>query len=684
MNFDHIKGAVAAQFDHMQRGELHCVDVTGDELWDLYLQSFPEGTNPVYRQRREHDCSCCRHFVRQVGGVVSINDDLTLTSIWDCDEELPPDSPYRLVTSALSALVRSRPIVDRFLTELSAIGTDKNYEVTSGAKGSTTKTWTHFRVDLKHGSNEGVSHLCPAAELDARRGGLRTKHTVSLRSLSEIKLGAAEDVLGLVEENNLYRGAEYASGLRGFVALKQEFDQLPEEASAANFVWRHLHDPGATIRANVVGTLLVDLSDGVPLEDAVRSFEAKVAPDNFRRSKSVVGQRAVDAARKDVEALGLSTSMIRRHATIRDVAIGDVIWADREARAEMRDAFSGVATPKKQLRGDVSGAATITVQGFVDHVLPRAKTVELLLENRLVPNLVSVTAPAHELAPPLFRWHNGFAWDYEGGNADSMIRERVKRAGGNVEGDLRCSLSWRNFDDLDLHLVEESTRFEISFYNKGPSPSGGRLDVDMNAGRGTTREPVENIVYADRTKMHDGYYHLYVHQYHQRELTDVGFEVEVEYAGETRKFLHPLPVRQGQRVSVARLRYTSRRGLEFVQTLEPGQEVSRDAWGLRTGQYHRVSATMYSPNYWGGQRAGNRHYFFVLAGCLRPDDNDARGFFNEYLREELQRHRKVLEIVASRTKIPWSSEQLAGVGFSDTKRVEFAVRVDGRPMRVTV
>lgn len=688
MNFDHIKGAVSAQFDRMQRRPMYCVDASGDELWLLYLASFPEGTNPIYRERREHDCSCCRHFVRQAGNIVVIEDDYKVTSIWDCADDLPEDSPYRAVVAQLAAAVKSRPIADRFLTSLSHLGTEKNYEVIEGGVDPRTrevleggvKRWDHFHARVALGNE--VSHTAPADELDARRGELRTKHAVALRSLVEISTSAVADVLALIDENNLYRGAEQAFYLKSFRDLKVEFSTLPYD-KLANFAWANLDKPGVAIKNGVVGTLLVDLSEGRELEDAVAAYESKTAPDNYRRSKSVVGQRQVDAARKAVEELGLAASMERRHATIRDVAVRDVIWADREARAEMRDAFSGVATPKSMVAYDGS-TDTIGVQEFVDRVLPAARRVELLLENRLVPNLVSLTTPAHADAPPLFRWDGGIAWDYEGNATDSFIKERVKRAGGNVEGDLRCSLSWHNLDDLDLHLVEEATKFEIAFHNKGPSPSGGRLDVDMNAGRGSTREPVENIFYSSRAAMHDGYYHLYVHQYCQRELADVGFEVEVEYAGESRVFSHPGAVRQGQRVSVARLRHTSKRGLEFVQTMGEGQQVSRDAWGLTTGQYHRVSAAMYSPNHWGGQRVGSRHYFFVLAGCLRPEDNEARGFFNEFLRPELMPHRKVLEIVGQRSRVPYSPDQLAGVGFADSKRAEFSVRVDGRPLRVAV
>lgn len=47
-------------------------DIDGEALWGKYLASFPPGTNPIFKQRTEHDCSCCKHFVRRAGAVVAI------------------------------------------------------------------------------------------------------------------------------------------------------------------------------------------------------------------------------------------------------------------------------------------------------------------------------------------------------------------------------------------------------------------------------------------------------------------------------------------------------------------------------------------------------------------------------------------------------------------------------------
>lgn len=57
---------------------LFMTNIDKDALWDLYLSSFPAGTNPLYRERTEHDCTCCKQFIRNIGGVVTIDSDLNV------------------------------------------------------------------------------------------------------------------------------------------------------------------------------------------------------------------------------------------------------------------------------------------------------------------------------------------------------------------------------------------------------------------------------------------------------------------------------------------------------------------------------------------------------------------------------------------------------------------------------
>lgn len=68
--------------------------------------------------------------------------------------------------------------------------------------------------------------------------------------------------------------------------------------------------------------------------------------------------------------------------------------------------------------------------------------------------------------------------------------------------------------------------------------------------------------------------------------------------------------------------------------------------------------------------------FFILKDCKNPDTPN--GFFNEYLRNDLNDHRKVFEALGSRMKVQPSDNQLSGLGFNMTERNDLLVHIKGK------
>lgn len=658
MEFRNFRDAVAAQFSIMlaSGSELYFTSVEKDDIYATYLNSFPEGTNPQFREATEHDCSACKGFIRAAGNVVTIQNG-RLVSIWDVNPS-SMDPAYAAVAEALSAFVKAAPVEGIWRYESKIVGITKNSETT--ADGS-VRTWNHFSLDVPRAAIMSPEKYGPfKSDFTANFGVLH-------RSLTHFTDEAIATVEELIEAKSLYRGEEHKSTLTALRKAKTELAQkvaagYPEDLA----IWEMsvaLKERGR-FRGTVICSLVEDLADGRDLEEAVASYEKKVAPENYKRSSALITQRMIDDAEAKVVELGLENALHRRFAVGTDLTINNVLFADRSLKMKS-GAFGGLLSPTSEDKVTVEKATDISIEDFVKNVMNRSSTIEVMVENRHNNQMMSVIAPVDETAGNILAWNNNFSWSYNGDFTDS-IKERVKKAGGNVEGDVRCSLSWSNFDDLDLHVMTPGG--EICFHNRWAA--GGELDVDENAGRGKTRTPVENIFWRNLSSMPDGNYEVLVNQYNRRESDNIGFELEFDVMGRSVIYSHTDVIRTGETVSV--LKFFKKNGEITVSSGLHGREMSKGIWGVQTNRWTRVMTMMLSPNYWDDQAVGNKHWFFILEDCKNPDS--ARGFYNEFIRPELLPHRKVLEVLAGKMKAPVADEQLSGIGFSSTVRNNLLVR----------
>ena len=677
MEFRKFKQALQANFGKMLQGADHLfeVGVDKDALWNLYLDSFPEGTNPIYRERTEHDCSCCRHFIKNIGAMVVIKD-CKVHTIWGFDTGSPI---YQPVADALDAYVKSMAVSGVYISTEAKIGTDKNCEI--GPDGKVI-TWEHFFVEL------------PARFVyrgSKSNGDLQNEYCtgkrVFKRSLDEISDDAVATVLELINSNTLYRGEEWKAPLEKFAAFKQKYNALPEYEKHL-FAWVESMKAGAAvarIRNHSIGTLLVDISEGEELDAAVRKYEAIVAPTNYKRPKAIFTKRMLEEARQKITDLGYMDSLQRRFATLDDITVNNILFSNKDAAkrisgaADVFDAMMGEAkaSPKK-----FSKVEEIPVEKFVADVLPGAEEVEAYFENKHAGNMVSLIAPKVAESKPMFKWGNGFSWAYTGNMADSMLKERVKAAGGKVDGVLRFSIQWNDgaeYDgnDLDAHCIEPN-KHRIFYGNKHNRVSGGMLDVDIiDPDKGIPA--VENITWASKSRMRPGKYEFFVNCFSNRGGRS-GFRAEIEFDGHIYSYDYNRELRQGESVAVADVTLTPGGTFTIKEHLS-STESAKDVWGIKTNGFIPVSTIMYSPNYWDEQKGiGNKHYFFMLKGCVNPEAPN--GFYNEYLKEELITHKRVFEALGGKMAVESVEDQLSGIGFSSTKRAALIVKVKGQTERI--
>ena len=673
MKFCEMRAKFQEHFDSITKNATHLfeVDLDKDELWQTYLSSFPAGTNLMYRERTEHDCSCCRHFIKNIGNVVVIKNN-KMISVWDFETG---DKTYQPVITALSEFVHSHLVTNVFLSPCKHIGTDHNMEMTNDK----LIQYDHFYLEL---SNKFVQ---TGRSIPDMQGEYRDSRNVFKRSLDEITEDSIMTVLELIGQKSLYRGEEWKGVLTDFLKLKRDYIKLSAFEQEL-FAWEKSISVGGAvsrIRNHSMGTLLVNISEGMDLDNAVTKYEAIVAPANYKRPKAIFTKKMLEDAKKKIEELGYMGSLARRYAHLDDITINNILFADRNVKADIgsSDIFADMeksiaVNPKK-----FSKVEEIGIDDFISGVLPTAKKMEVLLENRLSSNMVSLIAPADKTAPSMFKWDNAFSWAYAGNIADSDIKANVKSAGGDVNGVMRFSIQWNCFDgynddDFDAHCIEPNGN-EIYFAQKRSRFTKGQLDIDITHPDRNV-PAVENITFASKDTLLNGTYKFFVDNYNHR-TGKSGFKAEIEIDGQIYSFEYNRSLRTDEKVQVAEVTFNN--GNFTISEKLPSSVSSREVWSLNTNQFVPVSVIMYSPNYWDEQKGiGNKHYFFMLKDCINPDTPNS--FYNEFLKEELTPYRRVFEALGMKTAVQEADNQLSGVGFCSTRRNEIIVKVTGSTERI--
>lgn len=688
MEFKKVKNLLSENFEKVfvQSGDpIFEADIDKDELWNLYLDSFPAGTNEFYRQRREMDCSYCRQFIRNVGGAVTIDENLNVHTVFGFDAD---SDTFQPVMDALDAYVKSKAIVDPYFYDCKIVGVSQNREL---LVDGTVLTWDHFQVKLPE--------TCVKKRIDisTMKNDRRTRKQVFKRSLDEISMEALDVVLELIASNTLYKGEEWKYALQMFKQAKIKYDTIPDDKKDI-YAWKEsaaASDVFARIRNHSIGVLLVDISEGIDLDTAVSRYEKIVAPTNYKRPEAIFTKRMLEDAKKTITDLGYLDSLPRRYATLDDITVNNILFSNRDAAKRISgDIFDDMLSEVKVDPKQFSKVEEIPAEKFVSDILPTAKEVEVYLENRHAQNMVSLIAPVNKYAPSMFKWNNGFGWAYTGNITDSDIRENVKSAGGNVDGVLRFSIQWNDgaeysFNDLDAHCFEPGTngkthlevlhkRDHIFFANKKSARTGGFLDVDIRWPI-QGKPAVENIAWTSKQYMIPGDYIFKVHQYANRGGKD-GFRAEIEFDGQIYRYDYAKELRQHEVVDVATVTLHED-GTFTIKEHLTSQTTSRDIWGLKSNTFIPVSVVMYSPNYWDYQKGiGHRHYFFMLKDCVNPENPN--GFYNEFLKSDLEKHKRVFEALGGKMAVAAADDQLSGIGFSTTKRKDLIVRVTGATKRV--
>ena len=648
-NYDTFEYAVANTFKGSNPEALFKTE-NSDELFDIYLNNLP-----AYG-RQYYNCNCCRSFINKVGGLVTIDEQgNTKSAMWNMSSALLADIPFFAKSiEAMRAHVERQKVTGVFLTDESLAGTPS------------TNGWTHLHCELPSCTinRSGVNTAGQAMAEKAQ------DHIVLMRSLNEFTLDTATKAMELIYSETLYRADRVKPVGEFFHRIKMKTDNATQ-AHKKNICWTAVAKASGTfthVRSSVIGTLLSDIQEGLSFERVAQNFKEKMNPANYMRSQSAPTENAKAQAEKLVMELGLADSLRRRYARIEEIP--EFVWKPKKNIISTQPApslFGHIPTKDKVDPTDngLMPSSTMTWVKFARTVLPMATEMAVKVDNPS--RFIGLVTEAVDGAENIMQWNNPFSWYYHGG-IDAEMKARVEQAGGQYENvDMRCSLMWNTYTDLDLHCICPDGH--IHYGDKKPKRgTGGVLDVDKNVSP-ETLTPVENIRWTNRSTIRNGRYKFYVNNFTNREKSNE-FVVELEIHGEIYRFYGNST---SGNVTAFEFDYYDGR-----VTFLTNAGTATTNWTAPTNSFVDVTGITMSPNMWGGEpkEKFGQHMFFLLDGVKDNSEGKGRGFFTETLTSELQPIRKTLEAFTGATPIERADEATAcGVGYSTESDWNLVVKV---------
>ena len=662
-NYEVFENDIKSYFDTIVRimGNKHLYQVRVAGLWDLYLSNLPEDGRFVY------DCRACRQFIEHYGNLVIIDDDGDVESVlWGADV---PRYFQKAVDKINNYIRHATKVSNVFISDVKTLGTPE------------TGIWTHLHVDLPR-EMVNNSRVKNASQLMAEK---TEDFKMLLNALNEYPMNVVEQAVALLQTNAMYRSDRVLGVAEWFLKVHKSLNRSGlMSCQKTNLIWKAVGEAPngyCHVKSSMIGTLLDDILDGKSTRVIMARFEEKMNPQNYMRSQSGPTASAIEQAEKLVEKLGIADSLRRRYARFEEV-IDRMMWMPKEDVIDISTkapkaggVFANVVPKDRPVQNDIGitlPITTMTWDKFARTILPGAAKIEARIDN---PNrfmaMVTEAVPGSE---NILQWDNPFSWYYHGG-IDGEIKRRVEAAGGRYENcEIRCSLIWESYTDLDIHCI--TPRREHIYYGDKHDMHGGYLDVDANGGHATTNKPVENIRWADHAP--NGHYKFFVHNYADRNGRNNPYKVELEVGGKIYT-CEGFMAGTNEQYTVFEFDYYSGR----VENLVCGNQVSvsgSEMWGLTVGDFVEVKGILRSPNMW-NEKSGSTngdHTFFILDGCKDVSEGAGRGFFNEILKPELREIRKTLEVYAANTPIECADEADAcGIGFNKDTEWDLVLKVSG-------
>jgi hypothetical protein len=621
---------IQAQFDKMcATGKLFRSSLTGQQVWDLYINGFEKKHNPIFRdpESSTHNCNFCKNFIRRYGNIVAIDENYDVVTMFDIDA---PDE-FKTVANLISRNLKKAAISEVFFETFSELNSlpyescNKNTAAFKLGIDKNVKRYTKEEAE-KYGVVEPdeirtFNHLhlflpkqfvdFSGKSVESIMADYRDAKNVFQRAMVEIPLDTFNLVKDLINQGSLLDGQTHLYKVEQVIPMKREYDLISANKKD-NWCWINSYKlQFAKFKNELIGVLCTELAEGKELNDACQAWNKRVDPANYMKAVAPITKKQIEEAKKFVEENGYEESFSRRFATIDDIKASEILHVN-VGKGEIKPVsiFDGVkSTSTRHKRSEFDNIEEVSIEKFMKDILPECTSVEAYFSNKQEGNLVSLTTSNVKESKPIFKWPNNYSWTFNGNLAGkSQIKQAVKTAGGRVDGILRFSIIWnedsRSIVDFDAHCKTPIN--EIYYSNKQDYGTKGWLDVDMIRPQYLG---VENITWQNKAQMKDGKYYFFNRNFDGS--NNSGFKAEIEVEGDTYSYECLGNIKGDTPIATV----TLKNGVFSIEHHQKESHSSKEIYGLQTEQFHKVNLICLSPNHWDGSSIGNKHYFFMLDNC---------------------------------------------------------------------
>ena len=275
---------IQAQFDKMcATGKLFRSQISGQQVWDMWINGFLPKNNPIFRDPNStmHNCNLCHNFIHRYGNIVAIDENYNVMTIFDV---IPPEEftdSANIISNKLKQSLISEVFFETlkeltFLPYESCSKTNEKFKlgVDKNVKRYTKEEAEKFGV-VQPNEIRTFNHLhlflpkqfvdCGSKSVESIMAEYRDSKNVFQRAMQEISLDTLHLVRDLISQGSLLDGLTHAYKIEQIIPLKQQYDTLSSNLQS-NWCWINSYKlPFAKFKNELIGVLCSELAEGKEL-----------------------------------------------------------------------------------------------------------------------------------------------------------------------------------------------------------------------------------------------------------------------------------------------------------------------------------------------------------------------------------------------------------------------------------